>query len=202
MSHPKWNEVYSKNLTLPGFIDHVYYHRQFLNAIFIERCKRLLEIGTGSGSMSIFLSYFGFQVTAIDNNDEVIKVAKENNEILHGTLEIIKADAFNLPFPENHFDLVFHQGFFEQFSDEEIRRLLFEQLRVAPIVVLSIPTRYYLSKTLGERLLSKKEWENILRAFKVVESTYYGILRSDSFVKRLLNLIGWRAIYYYAKIRR
>ncbi len=202
MPHPRWQEVYAKPITLPEFIDHIYSHRIFLNAIFTEGVKRLLEIGTGSGSMSIFLSHLGFQITSIDNNDEVIKIAQQNNEILRGNLKIIKADAFNLPFSENSFDLVFHQGFFEHFSNEEIHNLLTEQLRVAPIVVFSVPTCYYLSKSLGERLLTKREWENILTDFKVVESAYYGLPRPDSFLKRFLISIGWRRIYYYAKIKR
>lgn len=202
MSHPKWNEIYSKNVTLREFIDHIYSHRTFLNAIFTEKCKKLLEIGVGSGSMSIFLSYFSFQITCIDNNNEVIKVAKQNNKILNGTLEIIKADAFPLPFSDNSFDLVFHQGFLEHFSDRDIYNLITEQLRIAPIVVFSVPTRYYLSKRLGERLLTKKQWESILSNFKIVESSYYGSPRPDAFTKRCLNMLGWKSIYYFAKIKR
>lgn len=202
MPHPNWSEVYSKALTLPEFIDNIYSHRVFLNAIFRENVQKLLEIGVGTGSMSIFLSYLGFQVTAVDNDDKVIKIAKQNNEILKGSLQVIKADAFSLPFSNDSFDLVFHQGFLEHFFDKEIYELLTEQLRVAPIVVFSVPTRYYLSKSLGERLLTKTQWENILRGFNVVESSYYGRPRSDSFVKNLLNVFGWKAIYYYAKIKR
>lgn len=202
MSHPKWSEVYSETETLPGFINHIYTHSIFLNAIFAEKANKLLETGVGGGSMSIFLSYLGLKITTIDNDDEVIKIAKQNNEILKGGIEVIKADAFNIPFPDNSFDLVFHQGFFEHFSDEEISKLLTEQLRVAPSVVFSVPSKYYLSKSLGERLMTKEQWERILKNFNVVESNYYGRPRSDTLVKRCLNMIGWKSIYYYAKIKR
>ncbi len=202
MSHPKWSEVYSEAETLPGFINHIYTHNIFLNAIFTEKVDKLLETGVGGGSMSIFLSYFGLKITAIDNDDEVIKVAKQNNEILKGRIEVIKADAFKLPFPDNSFDLVFHQGFFEHFSDDEISKLLTEQLRVSPSVVFSVPSKYYLSKSLGERLMSKEQWESILKNFNVVESNYYGRPRSDTFIKRCFNMIGWKSIYYYAKVKR
>lgn len=123
-----------------------------------------------------------------------------NNKIFSGKVKFLKRDAFRSGFKNNSFDMVCHQGFLEHFSDEEIVILLREQLRVAPVVVFSVPNNHYGHKDKGdERLLSKREWEKILSDFNVAESKNYHTLPRREFK----HLIPWlRPTMYLAKIRR
>lgn len=202
MSHPQWDAVYRRPVDLGEFIDHVYSHKPYLTEILDRKPSSILEIGVGGGSTSIFLSYMGVKVTAIDNNARVIEAAARNNAELRGHLEFREADAFHLPFPDDSFDVVCHQGFFEHFEDEQIASLAREQLRVAPLVVLSVPTLFYLSRSLGERLMSKRRWDSLFKNYNIVKSFYYGRPRNDSPLKRLLSAVGWRNIYYCCVLGR
>ena len=75
-------------------------------------------------------------MVSVDNNDSVLKIAQHNNANFKGGVTFEKADAFNLPFDDDSFDVCFSQGFFEHFADNDIRKLLGEQLWVARKVVL------------------------------------------------------------------
>lgn len=202
MSHPIWSKVYAQKLELSELIDHVYSHKPFLMEIWNGNPQKILEIGVGGGSTSIFLSYLGIETHAIDNDPGVIKRSQENNENLKGGLKIKEGDAFKLPYEDDSFDIICHQGFFEHFEDKDIQALLKEQLRVAKQVVFSVPTKYYLSNALGERLLTKRQWDWIMKDFKVAKSNYYGRPRNETLVKRLMAAVGWKNIYYYAVVDR
>jgi SAM-dependent methyltransferase len=200
MSHPEWSSVYGKMLDMVEFIDHVYSHKPYLAEIYSHHPKEILEVGVGGGSTSIFLTYMGIEVHAIDKDPKVVENARLNNAALKGGLIIKEADAFNLPYPDKHFDVVCHHGFFEHFTDDEIKQLLKEQLRVGRKVIFSVPTRYYLSNSLGERLMTRRKWERILSPYRIEKSTYYGRPRNDSPLKRILAALGWKNIYYYAVV--
>jgi SAM-dependent methyltransferase len=202
MGHPDWGRVYEKKLELCELIDHVYSHKPYLLEIWKAKPAKVLEVGVGGGSTSIFLSYLGIEAHAIDNDPTVISRARENNSNLMGRLEIKEGDAYKLPYPNDSFDVVCHQGFFEHFADDEIRLLLKEQLRVAPQVIFSVPTKYYMSTSLGERLMTKGRWERILKDFRIAISSYYGRPRSETLAKRFLSALGWKNIYYYAVVKR
>lgn len=202
MSHPQWGAVYKQAVDLREFIDHVYSHKPYLSEVFDRKPAKLLEVGVGGGSTSIFLSYMGIKVTAIDNDPRVLEAASRNNSCLRGHLEFREADAFHLPFPDDSFDVVCHQGFFEHFEDGQIADLAREQLRVSPHVVFSVPTLFYLSRSLGERLMTKRRWDSLFSDLKIIKSFYYGRPRNDSPGKRLLSALGWRNIYYCCVLGR
>ena len=91
-----------------------------------------------------------------------------------------KADAFNLPFDDDSFDVCFSQGFLEHFSDDDIRKLLREQLRVSRKVLFSVPSFWYPRQDFGdERLMKKEDWLRILSEFKLEKASYYGIRKSS-----------------------
>ncbi len=165
----RWKEYY-QNLTASDFIGNLFGQREFLEEIIRLAPGKSLEVGAGSGSLSIFLSYLGFSVVASDKEPEIIEVIRENNRRFGGKVrEVILADSFRLPYPQDSFDLVFHQGVLEHFADAEIRQMLLEQLRVAPQVLFSVPNQNYPRRDLGdERLLSGLAWRSILRPFPIV----------------------------------
>ncbi len=169
-----WHKYYRAPLTLEGLLGNLYGQRDFLIEIVSSHPNKVLEVGTGSGGMSIFLSWLGISIVGIDIDPEVVNKAILEANQLHSPAKFEVADTFQLPYGENAFDLIFHQGLLEHFSDDDIRRMLTEQLRVARRVVLSVPNSWYPRKDFGdERLMSKHRWESILSSFNIVKSYYY-----------------------------
>lgn len=73
----------------------------------VERKRiRILDIGTGPGFFSIILSRAGYQVTAIDYTEEMLKKAKNNAGILADKIEWYQMDAQALRFADNTFDMI------------------------------------------------------------------------------------------------
>jgi len=63
----------------------------------------LLELGCGTGHWTIFFSKLGFQITAIDESEAMIQIAR-SKKIPNASFQ--RADAAALPFPDNSFNTV------------------------------------------------------------------------------------------------
>lgn len=175
MTKKSWGHFYLHEPDLKYLIKNTFFHLPMFELIYKENPKKILEIGSGSGTMAIFLSYLGFDVISLDNDKKILFDAKRVTKKFNGRVKFTFGNAFKLPFREKSFDVIFHQGLFEHFLDEDIFRLLDEQLRVAKIVVFSVPNNYYPKKDFGnERLLSKKYWDRLIRLrYKLLESQNY-----------------------------
>ena len=173
-----WSSYYQADITIDSLLGNLYGQREFLNAIHQLAPKTILEIGSGSGGMAIFLSWLGFDVVSIDIEPAVVEKAKAENQRLHGQAKFVVADAFALPFANHSFDLIIHQGLLEHFSDADIRKLLDEQLRCAPQVLFSVPNHFYMRRDFGnERLMSPSQWESILAPYRIIKSESYSYKR-------------------------
>lgn len=192
-----WHKYYQAPLTLEGLLGNLYSQKDFLVEIVNSQPNKILEVGTGSGGMSIFLGWLGMDITGIDVDSQVVDKARAEAARLHSPAKFRVADTFQLPYSDNTFDLIFHQGLLEHFSDSDIRRMLAEQLRVARRVILSVPNHWYPRRDFGdERLMDKRCWEKILSSFKLVRSYYYS-------PKRFPRPWLWRKpIQYLAVIER
>jgi SAM-dependent methyltransferase len=161
-----WKEFYAKKFTIQDFLNNLHWHSFFLELIYKEKNRKILEVGSGSGSMCVFLSYLGLDVVAMDNDGQVLQHAKEFNNNLHGNAVFVLAEII--------FDMVYHQGFLEHFSNDEIVLLIKKQLRVAKKVAFSVPSKYYPPQDFGnEALMSHDNWRRILCDFAIGESAYY-----------------------------
>jgi SAM-dependent methyltransferase len=149
-------------------------HLEFLLLSLITLPRRALEIGTGTGLHSVFISYFGVQVIAIDQDKKVIKMALTNvHRYKAKDVIFVVADALYLPFRNQVFDLCFSQGLLEHFDDNTIRNIVSETLRAAQKIMFSVPSVNYPTHDLGnERLLTPYRWSKILTKFDA-KARYY-----------------------------
>ncbi len=175
-----WEQYYKeRSLSLERYINNIWDHKPLLIEV-ASGGGNILEVATGTGNLSIFLSHLGYNVVSIDNNDGVLRIAQQNNGNFKGRVTFKKADAFNLPFDDDSFDVCFSQGFFEHFADDDIRKLLREQLRVSMIVLFSVPSFGYPRQDFGdERLMKKGDWLRILSEFKLEKASYYSGRKGD-----------------------
>ncbi len=72
--------------------------------------KRVLEIGTGLGTDFLQFARAGADVYGIDLSGHSLKLAKEMMHLYGKPANIVQADAEDLPFPSNFFDLVYSWG--------------------------------------------------------------------------------------------
>jgi len=187
-----WGHFYA-NSGDEGYYDrHISIHTPILNAIRKSNPTKLLEAGCGSGIMSTYFSKIGKQCTALDNDPTVLEKASKSAVALGGTVNFVLGDIFKLEFESNSFDAVFSQGVLEHFDDQDIRRAAEEQLRVARIVWISVPSFYYKHRDFGnERLLKDREWMRILEPLGKVRTNYYYYQRvkRNFMIKRPLMLM-------------
>lgn len=87
--------------------------------------KKILDVGAGTGRLSLELSKMGADVVALDISPEMLKILKRKNF----RIQTVVGDVENLPFPNDSFDvvtaafLIVHLKNPERFFDEAYRVL-------------------------------------------------------------------------------
>jgi ubiquinone/menaquinone biosynthesis C-methylase UbiE len=167
----------------------------------------VLEVGGGSGRDSIRIKTLGGDVYVLDYAESSLKTIKEQIVEEDINLKLIKGDAFKLPFKDNSFDIVFHQGLIEHFLNPEI--ILRENVRVLKsggLILVDAPQRYHLYTLLKHILIffnkwfagweteySIKELENMLKNEGVKKIiSVYGDWMNPSILYRILREIFFK----------
>ncbi len=98
----------------------------------------VLDMGTGAGDIPIALVQWGqkqgirFKVTAVDLHPVAVEYARQKTSGFP-EIEVIQADALNLPFADGQFDLVVSSMFMHHLNTDEAVRLLQEMARLSRI---------------------------------------------------------------------
>jgi|WetSurMetagenome_2_1015567.scaffolds.fasta_scaffold01392_7 hypothetical protein len=186
-SHDKttWSKLYSKQVDEHNLIENIEYHKIFIEKIqeysllsTKTRIPKIIEIGLGNGTMSIYFSRDKlFDVYGIDNDIDVITSCINNNNKLGGYAKFLLLDIFNLDLlKRKEFDVAFSQGTMEHFNNEDLIKILFKQLEIAKYVIFSVPSTFWLTREIGnERKMTLEEWETLLNfhEFKILCLEYY-----------------------------
>ena len=187
----EWSDFYGRSQSAAATLANLAVHMPMFLEIVRGDSPRVIEVGVGTGDMSRFLAFLGCTVVGVDNDPEVLARVVEKSAGQSG-LEYRLEEAFTLGevFPSGAFDVAFSQGFFEHFSDEQIRSLCSQQLAVAHRVVFSVPSRWYPNQDFGdERLLGADTWEEILRPVGRVSARYYDELPVKFWMRQLRRVL-------------
>lgn len=90
----------------------------------------VLDAGSGTGLNSLALAARGAKVTLLDVAQEALDIAKAYYDEQGLEAEYVKGSIFELPFPDESFDVVWNTGVIEHFEPEERRLAVREMLRV------------------------------------------------------------------------
>jgi SAM-dependent methyltransferase len=142
------------------------------------RPPRILEAGMGLGTMTIALSRLNYRVWGIDW--DILEVARAQllSRRLGGFARYFcMSIADTCLFQPDSFDLVFSQGTLEHFDPQALEEALRAQLRLAPYVVISVPSVDWPGTEIGgERRLTTDDWRLALEQLghEIIELKYYG----------------------------
>jgi len=159
-----WKTFRVDRISTSTFLKRNLIHKDLL----IQARKRshggVLEVGIGSGAQSALLSWSSRRVVSVDNDSRILEAAQDNVRRFGRGLQTLAADAFKLPFRDLSFGVGISQGLMEHFADDQISRLIREQLRVCRSIVFSVPSDRYPRQDVGnERLMPPDQWAQILR---------------------------------------
>ena len=123
--------------------------------------KKILEIGAGTGRDSFPLIRHGADVVQLDYAENSLRILKRLAEELKLPATIVGGDTFQLPFPDETFDVVFHQGLLEHFRHPQAEALLKENVRVLKrggILLVDVPQRYHLYTLAKHVMMALNKW--------------------------------------------
>ena len=87
------------------------YKRDIWKKLILENAPakkklKILDVGTGPGFFAINLALDGYDVTAVDCTDAMLRKAKKNAENYGVNIDFKYSNADELPFDDNTFDLI------------------------------------------------------------------------------------------------
>jgi SAM-dependent methyltransferase len=129
-----------------------------LQAIPLEG-ERVLEVGAGSGRDSLELARRGAQVFVLDYVQSSFAVIRRLASEQGITIHCVCADATRMPFRDDVFGLVFHQGLMEHFRDP--MPLLRENQRVTKVgghCLVDVPQRYHVYTLAKHVMIGLNRW--------------------------------------------
>jgi ubiquinone/menaquinone biosynthesis C-methylase UbiE len=148
------------------------------------------------------MSQDGATLVLLDYSMNSLKIIR-NGLPADSPITAVGGDAFGLPFPDETFDAIFHQGLLEHFREPEARKLLEENVRVLKtggLLVVDVPQRWHVYTIIKhilialnawfagwEREFSVRELRNLLKSLKLQPVHAYGEWMYPSLVYRTMR---------------
>lgn len=108
----------------------------FKNALIeqaqIKEGFKLLDIGCGTATLALLIKqqHLSSEVHGVDGDDQILAIAQEKVANSGLTINLKKAMAYKLPYPDNYFDRVFSSLVFHHLTTENKEQAFSEILRV------------------------------------------------------------------------
>ena len=140
-----WTEYLSSDKADPWrtLLDNFEYNMSFYSWIrnLVPPPQDVIEVGCGSGIMSIIISHYGYRCLGIDVEAGCIALSRRLGKALMSTARFERMDLYEAT-PKKRFNLAFSSGLFEHLSEEEARRALLCQASFADKIAIVIPSKY------------------------------------------------------------
>ncbi len=142
-------------------------------AQYVPEGASVLEIGCGTGNILTYVAKEkNAQATGLD-------IAPEAESVVHAfakkrgvEVTFTVGDGFDVPFPDNSFDIVLSEGVIEHFTDEETKKMVQEHVRVCKpggAVLISVPNKWNIPLTLSKAVLGTKYPHHPEKSYSVRE---------------------------------
>ena len=155
-------EYTDRNTFTPEEVDNLYIEnygvsRTQLNNEFLDNLElnRILEVGCNVGNQLNVLKKMGYlDLWGIELQDYAVEVARKRTS----GLNIVKGTAFDIPFKNGFFDLVFTSGVLIHISPDDINKVLDEMYRCTNKYILGL--EYYNPE--GYQMINYRGQDNLL----------------------------------------
>lgn len=144
--------------------------------------KKVMEVGSGTGILSLKISTMGNKVIALDSDADMIALSKKYflSEFDNPNITYVNKDIREYK-SKKRLDVIYSIGILEHYSDSDIIELLNKQLELANYVIFGIPTKYFDPKKKmygNERYLSIRCWRKLIKKSngKLIEEGHYHYL--------------------------
>ncbi len=167
----------------------------------------ILEVGGGSSRDSIRLAKIGQSAVVVDIAESALVLARAYAEEAGVGVMLVRGDANNLPFRDEAFGSVFHQGVLEHFENPQL--ILFENnrvLRTGGVLLVDVPQTFHPWTILKTILIPLGLWfggwetqftpsglSKLVRLSGFVPQSKYGEWMEPSLAYRLLRELGLRS---------
>ncbi len=156
-----------------------------LKSVATIQKKRILEVGAGTGRDGLRMSRDGASVFLLDYSKQSLLLAR--HYMKDDEVGLIMADARCTPFPDQTFDIVFHQGLLEHFTDPA--PLLSENHRILKkggLLIVDVPQTFHIY--------------TLIKHILMVFGLWFGGWERQFTLNSLFNLLkksGFEPIHYY-----
>lgn len=170
--------------------------------------KRIIEVGSGSGFLSMALARKGARVALLDISEVALEAA--GNAFKEAGLpepEIICADALSSGLPDDKYDIVWNGGVIEHFFDEGKEKLILEMFRMTKpggSVIIMVPNSWCVQAQVVQLWQKfRKTWiygyEDDMSPKRLAKMCKrLGI--KDFEVSAFNPVVGWKLVPKYGKI--
>lgn len=169
-----WYEIYLKDIekksTLESYVvDKIKNKKPLIDLIKKYALnKKIIEAGSGTGVLSTYMASLGYDSIGIDIDNQMLKLSQEIAENYNSKVKpsFVKKSIFALDYNDNEFDVSFSNGVLEHFSDKKIINSLEQQINIAKIVIVGIPTKYFNQEEAmygDERYLPYSYWRKSIK---------------------------------------
>jgi len=117
------------------------------NAPLVDRIQqavpppaKILEVGAGTGAISVLLAAKGYEVVGIDVDEAVVAGARNFAKHFRTPCRFEVGNGFELDGYTGQFDLAFSAGVIEHFPEEQAVAMLREKAKTAARVLAIVPT--------------------------------------------------------------
>lgn len=105
---------------------------------------RVISIGCGPAMYDILLASYGYEVTSLDSDANVLETVERSMQRFDVKLDLRQGDAFDLHEFHDSYDVAFSSGLVEHWNGTKTVELIAEHARCARRVQIEVPTRYTL----------------------------------------------------------
>ncbi len=163
----------------------------------------MLEVGAGTGRDSFDLVGLGATVVQLDYSENALRIITSIARDRKIDVKPLCGNAFAMPFRDESFDVVFHQGLLEHFQEPKASELLRENVRVlrkGGLLLVDVPQRWHFYTVVKHILIAFNAWfagwerefsagelEQVLRGVGISPVASYGEWMYPSFAYRLVR---------------
>ncbi len=113
-----------------------------LNSCLNKNVKKIIDIGCGSGTISLYLASKGYKVKGIDISKKAIKACRESAESIGLTNVEFEVSHFPRDVLKGKYDLVFFSEVIEHLPDDELAlKKIYKLLNPHGVLFLSTPSK-------------------------------------------------------------